>query len=370
MPKNTPKSSGRPASAETPSSDSPTLLRINRALAMAGVCSRRAADELVASGAVRVNGQPADQPGLRIDPATDVVEVNGSPVSIPVPGQEEHVYLVMNKPVEVVTTARDPQGRRTVLDLLPTAQRGRRVFPVGRLDYYSQGLLLLTTDGELTNRLTHPRWHLPKVYNVRVRGGVTEDKLDVMRKGMTLAEGERLAPVPVEASRDGGEGILLTMTLIQGVNRQIRRMCRDLGLTILRLERIAQGPVRLGRLPKGKARELTHAERTALLTAVDMPAPAPAQGGAPAGTPSPQNPGHGGKQGAGPRGGKPRRTSGDSRPYGDAPRGGKGRPAGPRSGRPNTENRRGADRPGDSGGGRPRGGRPTRPGKGKRSGER
>lgn len=262
-------------------SESSSLLRINRALAMAGVCSRRAADELVASGAVRVNGEVVDQAGLRIDPINDIVEVNGKPISIPCPEQAEHVYIMLHKPVEVVTTASDPQGRKTVIDLLPPAIQNRRVFPVGRLDYYSEGLLLLTTDGDLANRLTHPRWHLPKVYRVRVRGDVSDAKLKAIRSGMTLKEGEQLAPVPVEVTPDGGEGTVLLMTLIQGVNRQIRRMCRDLKLTVLRLERLKQGPLKLGWLPKGKSRELTPEEIAELRQAVGLSAPEKAADAAP-----------------------------------------------------------------------------------------
>lgn len=263
-------------------------VRLNKALADAGLCSRRRADELVFSGAVRVNGRPADSPGLRVTPGRDAVEVNGRPVALRGEAQDksEPCWLMLHKPVQVVATARDPEGRRTVLDLVPEPWRGRRLYPVGRLDYFSEGLLLLTDDGELAHRLTHPRWHLPRVYEVRVRPelgpAVPEAALETMRRGMTLREGEKLAPVDVErvavagpdraASGKGARepGVLLRMTLHQGINRQIRRMCRDLGLTVLRLARVSQGPVRLGDLPPGGVRPLRGDEVAALRRAVGL----------------------------------------------------------------------------------------------------
>jgi len=245
-------------------------LRINKALAGAGVCSRRAADELVKQGAVRVNNQTITEPGLKINPARDQVEVHGQILSIPVPGHETHVYLALNKPPEVVSTLSDPKARKTVLDLLSPAIKKRRVFPVGRLDYFSQGLLLLTTDGELSFRLTHPSRHLPKTYQVLVRGEVTPQKLQIMRRGMTLKEGEKLAPIKVFAAKDKPGTTRLEMTLIQGVNRQIRRMCRDLDLVVLRLMRTSQGPVALGSLAQGKTRALTQKEILELRRAVGL----------------------------------------------------------------------------------------------------
>lgn len=255
-------------------------VRLNKALADAGLCSRRKADELIFSGAVRVNGHPADSPGLRVRPGRDTVEVEGRAVALRGAEGErpEPCWLMLHKPVGVVATVRDPEGRRTVLDLVPVPWRQRRLYPVGRLDFFSEGLLLLTDDGELAHRLTHPRWHLPRVYEVRVRpesgASVPESALNSMRRGMTLAEGERLAPVDVAVvadSRPGREsGVLLRLTLRQGLNRQIRRMCRDLGLTVLRLRRVAQGPLSLGALPAGSVRSLSGDEVTALRRAVGL----------------------------------------------------------------------------------------------------
>ncbi len=245
-------------------------LRLNKALAQAGVCSRRAADELIKQGRVSVNGQTATELGLRVLPGQDSVAVDGKPVDLPAPGAspERFTYLMLHKPVQVMATAKDPQGRTTVLDLLPPSWKNERLYPVGRLDYFSEGLLLLTNDGELTLRLTHPRYHLPKVYHVRLREQPDEKILDLMRSGMTLAEGETLAPA--EVALLPGRAVVLEMTLHQGVNRQIRRMCRDLSLTILSLRRVQQGPLSLGSLQPGEARALSPREVAALCAAVGL----------------------------------------------------------------------------------------------------
>ncbi|MCM0754382.1 rRNA pseudouridine synthase [Desulfovibrio aminophilus] len=243
-------------------------IRLNKFLAQCGVASRRGADELILSGAVSVNGAVVAEAGSRVDPARDVVAVHGRPVAAPV--ADAPLTLALHKPVQVVTTVRDPQGRRTVLDFLPPDIRAQRPFPVGRLDFLSEGLLLLTTDGELCNRLTHPRHHVHKTYRVRVRGQAPKAALDLMRGGMTLEEGERLAPVETRVLSESRGETLLEMTLIQGVNRQIRRMCRDLGLGVLQLTRVAQGPVRLGDLKPGAWRRLSAEEDTALRRAVGL----------------------------------------------------------------------------------------------------
>ncbi|WP_167512368.1 pseudouridine synthase [Oceanidesulfovibrio marinus] len=241
-------------------------MRINKALAAAGVCSRRAADELIASGTVLVNGQPA-KPGMQVS-ANDEVTVDGRAVALPLGQRTTFTYLLCNKPRKYVSTASDPQGRRTILDLVPAAHADTRLYPVGRLDYDSEGLILLTNNGELTHRLTHPSHHLPKTYRVSVAGPVSEKQLQTFRAGMTLAEGDKVAPVGVEiikGARNGGDSTLLEMVLIQGLNRQIRRMCRDVGLEVKRLVRIGQGPLKLGSLRPGECRLLRENETTALL---------------------------------------------------------------------------------------------------------
>ena len=224
-------------------------VRINKALADAGVCSRRRADELIAAGRVSVNGEPVASPGLQVTPGTDKLEVDGKPVQ---PIAQAPCYLLLNKPVRVVSTAYDPEGRTTVLDLVPAKWKARRLYPAGRLDFFSEGLVLLTDDGDLTNRVVHPRHHMPRVYHVLIRGGVSDRALEVMRKGMTLAEGEKLAPVEIRVlpgqvhalsgvSRNAGppagqRGTLLEMTLHQGLKGAAARektlgYLRDVGIS-------------------------------------------------------------------------------------------------------------------------------------------
>ncbi|WP_035041553.1 pseudouridine synthase [Desulfovibrio sp. X2] len=236
-------------------------MRLNKALAQAGVCSRRAADELIFAGRVSVNGETVLEPGRRVEPGRDAIAFDGRLVDA---APEAHAYLLLHKPVGTVTTVSDPEGRPTVMELVPDALRGRRLVPVGRLDVMSEGLLLLTDDGELVNRMTHPRHHVAKTYVVKVRGAVEDKALDVMRRGMRLAEGEKLAPVGARVLRSEAGGTEIELVLHQGVNRQIRRMCRDLGLTVQWLRRTSVGPLALGRLAKGAARELTAREVAAL----------------------------------------------------------------------------------------------------------
>lgn len=265
-----PEKPASPNARQPAAADPGSLVRVNKALADAGVCSRRKADELVAQGRVTCNGCVVDSPGCKVDMAHDHLCVDGAPVGL----RQELRHVLLNKPIHVVSTASDPQGRTTVLDFLPRELAGARLYPVGRLDYFSEGLLLLTNDGALAQRMTHPRHHLPKVYHVLVRGHVPEDALQAMREGMTLAEGEHLAPVEAERveGRRGRKNAttLLRLTLRQGVNRQIRRMCRDLGLTILRLTRIGQGPLRLEGLEPGQCRLLTPEEVRELRAALGL----------------------------------------------------------------------------------------------------
>lgn len=240
--------------------------RLNKFIAASGYCSRRKADELIFAGAVQVNGVVERSPGRRILP-DDLIQVEGQQLAA-LPASFS--YIMLHKPIQVMCTAHDPQGRPTVLDCLTAEMRRNRVYPVGRLDYFSEGLLLLTNDGELAQRLMHPRHHQPKTYDVLVRGTVPAAALATMRRGMTLAEGEHLRPVEVESRLQANGHTRLRMVLHQGVNRQIRRMCRDLGLTILRLKRIRLGPLGLGDLPVGGCRFLSAAETAALLQAAEI----------------------------------------------------------------------------------------------------
>ncbi len=231
-------------------------LRLNKALARAGICSRRKADELVFSGRVKVNEETVREPGTRVDPEKDSIIVDGRPVRLLPDKERELVHVMMNKPVQVLTTMSDPGNRAKVTDLLPDRLRRLRLFPVGRLDYFSQGLLILTNDGGLAHSLTHPSRKIPKVYRIKMRGELGKKKLQTMRRGMLLREGEKLAPVEGKILQQTRDSTLAEMTLVQGVNRQIRRMCRDLNLVVLSLVRIRQGPLALGDLKSGEWRYL------------------------------------------------------------------------------------------------------------------
>jgi len=210
---------------------------------------------------VRINGRPA-LPGTQVDPAQDRVTVDGRPVRPPGP----RVYVVLNKPRGVLTTVRDERGRPTVLDRVATP---RRLFPVGRLDLESRGLVLLTDDGELAARLLHPRYHVEKEYRVRLRGRPTKEALRRVREGITVGE-ERYAPAQVRGERLGPPAVL-RMVLVEGRKREIRRMWSALGERVEDLERLRLGTVQLGRLPPGATRALTRAEVTALRLLVGLP---------------------------------------------------------------------------------------------------
>lgn len=218
-----------------------------------GVMSRRAAEEEIKKGLVRVNGQQAEL-GLRIFPDVDIVEYKGKRI---LPTADTRTYIMLNKPRGFVTTLSDERGRPTVADL--TREVGVRIYPVGRLDMDSDGLLLLTDDGELTNRLTHPRHEIPKIYQVTVSGQPSADVLDSLRAPMEL-DGYEIQPVEVEALSFDGASTVLKMTLYEGRNRQIRKMCEACGLKITRLHRAAIGSLTLGSLEVGKWRRLTESE--------------------------------------------------------------------------------------------------------------
>lgn len=230
--------------------------RLNKAIAAAGFCSRRKADELIFAGHITVNDQEERNPARQVLPE-DRICVDGRCLE----RKQPFLYYLLHKPVQIVCTLHDPQGRPTILSLLPEEARKARVYPVGRLDYFSEGALLLTNDGQWANRLMHPRHHVPKEYEVMVRGQVTTSFLAQVRRGMRLSDGTPLLPAKIEASPlRGGDRFLLRIILHQGINRQIRRMCADGALTILRLRRVRIGHLALGSLPSGKLRPLTAQE--------------------------------------------------------------------------------------------------------------
>ena len=231
-------------------------IKIQKFFTDSGIMSRRAAEEEIKNGNVKVNGEVAAI-GMRIDPECDVVTLRGKRI---MPRHTENVYVMLNKPRGFVTTMSDEQNRRSVADLVSAV--GARVYPVGRLDMDSDGLLLLTNDGALTNKLTHPRHEIPKIYRVTVSGEVSDEQISKLRAPMTL-DGYEILPVKTEViSRPSakGEQTVLEMTLYEGRNRQIRKMCEAASLKIKRLCRIAIGELTLGELAVGKWRYLTKDE--------------------------------------------------------------------------------------------------------------
>ncbi|MEW6423979.1 MAG: pseudouridine synthase [Bacillota bacterium] len=227
--------------------------RLHKYLARAGVASRRKCEELIQAGLVKVNDQIVTRLGTSIDPAVDRVEVASRPVQKP----GEKVYILLNKPAGYVTTVHDPQGRPKVLDLLKNVRR--RVYPVGRLDYETEGLLLLTNDGELAYALTHPRHRVQKTYLAWVSGVPPADKLAQMAKGMLLSDG-LTAPARVRLKGKNKKGAVLEISIHEGRKRQVRRMCARIGHPVYRLKRIGLGPLALRGLKPGEYRLLTPEE--------------------------------------------------------------------------------------------------------------
>lgn len=224
--------------------------RLQKYLAHAGIGSRRSCEELIVQGKVKVNGQVVTALGTKIDPHKDIVQINGKTVQ----KKERKVYIVLNKPTGYVTTSKDPQGRPTVLDLIK--EKETRIYPVGRLDFETEGLLLLTNDGELAYRLTHPKYKVKKVYHVLVKGVPEEKSLQILRKGVLLDDG-MTQPAEVKVLKRGNNTALLELTIHEGKNRQVRRMCEAIKHPVIKLKRIKVGFLTLGSLPKGKYRELS-----------------------------------------------------------------------------------------------------------------
>jgi 23S rRNA pseudouridine2605 synthase len=231
-------------------------VRVNKYIAQAGLASRRRADQLIAYGKVRVNGKTVRELGTLVMPG-DVVDVSGTPIK-PV---EESVYLVMHKPVGVMTTMRDPQGRRTIVELLP--KKLPRIVPVGRLDYDTAGVLLLTNDGDLANRLLHPKFGVDKTYRATIAGRLSPENVEALRAGVKL-ERYTAAPAKVRVVSVRSGYSVVDVTIHEGRNRQVREMFESLGHPVQTLVRLRFGPVSLGDLGVGRTRSLTPKERTAI----------------------------------------------------------------------------------------------------------
>ncbi len=226
-------------------------MRIHKYLAHAGLASRRHAEEMVSKGEVMVNGSVA-KVGQVIESDTAKVSVGGKSVAI----DKVLVYYLLNKPRGVVSAVTDSDGRRTVTSLVPG---GHRLYPVGRLDYDSEGLMLLTNDGDLAYKLTHPKFEIDKTYHVLVKGVITEKSVGYLEQGVTI-EGKKTAPAKVSIAEAQPSNTWINITIHEGRNRQIRKMCEAVGYPVMRLIRTHLGPWELGDIPAGKFRTLTPAE--------------------------------------------------------------------------------------------------------------
>lgn len=238
--------------------------RLQKLLARAGFGGRRRCEQLIRDGRVSVDGEVVTKLGTRAGPDDDI-RVDGRRIRLPV----GHVYLMLNKPPGYVTTRHDPQGRPTVMDLIPPQLR-RRVFPVGRLDHETAGLLLFTDDGDLAQRLTHPRYHVPREYVADVEGTPAERDLRRLRGGIQLQDG-RAQPAEAMLLHSGEGESRLRIILHEGRNRQVRRMCEAIGHPVRRLKRVALGPAHLGEMSLGEVRHLRPGEVMALRQAVQLP---------------------------------------------------------------------------------------------------
>ncbi len=236
-------------------------VRLQKVLAQAGIASRRACEVLISEGRVEVNSEVVLEQGRRVDPERDAIRVDGARI----PPPRRHRYLALNKPRGVIATMDDPEGRRTIADLLDTRQlRNERLFHVGRLDTDSEGLLIMTNDGDLAQRLAHPSYEVSKTYIAEVTGVVSEQTLKRLRRGITLEDGP-VRPTSVKIVSSAGDKTLLKITLQEGRNRIVRRTMEAVGHPVRRLSRIGIGPVRLGNLKVGEYRELTREELGGLL---------------------------------------------------------------------------------------------------------
>lgn len=233
-------------------------IRLNRLLAQYGTCSRRKADEFILAGRVRVDGKVCRELGTQVDPHRQKIHVDGSLLQKP----PERIYLALNKPRGYVTTNDDPQGRKIVLDLLPQKYKKAGLFPVGRLDTDSEGLLLMTNDGDWSQILLHPRHQVWKEYLVTLDQPLSHQKMQTLRLGVEI-EGQKTLPSRVRPL-PGKEGFRYVISIREGRNRQIRKMCQALGVNVRHLRRVSIGPIVLGRLTVGQFRELSRSELEAV----------------------------------------------------------------------------------------------------------
>ena len=235
--------------------------RLQRVLAASGVASRRKAEDLIRSGRVTVDGKVVTELGTKVDPRRANIRVNGKPIR-----RQPFRYVVMNKPAGFITTTSDERDRRTVMDLLPTESR---LFPVGRLDRDTEGLLLFTNDGEVANRVMHPRYGLTKEYLILTPEKPSEQVLRRIRAGVEI-DGKRIVPDELRIVRETPDGALLSIVIHEGMNRIVRRIMDNAGIPVRRLERVRVGPLSVAGIPRGAHRDLTQGELTSLLQSLHL----------------------------------------------------------------------------------------------------
>lgn len=241
------------------------LERLQKVLAQAGIASRRKCEEYITSGRVEVNDKKVTELGVKVDPEKDVIKVDGRPIR-----QQKKLYLMMNKPKGVITSVNDPKGRKVVTDFLEDV--GERVYPIGRLDYDTEGLLLLTNDGDFANLLMHPRHHVPRTYHATVKGTPHGSVLDKLRSGVKLDDGVT-APAEIEyhdVDEEKKESVI-SITIYEGRNRQVRRMFEAVNYPVERLRRVQYGPITLAGLTRGRYRHLSLEEVESLKQAALQP---------------------------------------------------------------------------------------------------
>lgn len=245
------RNNSRRGSFQSSKADPPStpLVRLQKVLAEAGVASRRHSEAIIQEGRVSVDGQTVTELGLKVDPLIQKIQVDGRPIQA-----ERKVYYLVNKPEGFLSTNDDPAGRDRVIDLLPKTKE--RLYPVGRLDETSQGLMLVTNDGPLANRLLHPRYGVPKVYRVQVAGHPEREALDTLRTGQEFSDG-KFHVEAFKVMKTQGDSTFLEIVLKEGHNREIRRLFARIGHKVLKLQRVAFGPLRIGPLGLGEFRHLT-----------------------------------------------------------------------------------------------------------------
>ena len=227
-------------------------MRLQKYLALCGVASRRAAEEIILRGRVKINGEKCTVLGTKVADG-DVVSVDGEEIK----PEEKKYYIMLNKPVGYMTTVSDEEGRPTVMDLITDISK--RIYPVGRLDCNTEGLLLMSNDGDFTYKITHPKHKLDKTYEVLVSGKAEKNALKKLEQGVFI-DGKKTAPAVVDIADFGKNSALLTITIHEGRNRQVRKMCASVGFKVMGLKRVSEGGLSLGNLPLGKWRHLTEAE--------------------------------------------------------------------------------------------------------------